>query len=149
MATSLDAIQSAFGGDDRGIDTPPAPTPTPAAPEVSGPPANVPASAPPDAQPQPARPAPAPPVQPQERAEAPGEHFRNLSHALKGAVLAVLAGGKDVLGHVGGNKTIDGYDVDETGKMTPRYRGRCGGWSSADWNGNRACRTTRRGPWCS
>src|SRR5882757_6031283 len=51
--------------------------------------------------------APVTPPQAQEQPEAPGSHFKNLSHSLKGAVLAVLAGPQQVVDH---------YETDDSGK---------------------------------
>ncbi len=90
-------------------------TPSPAGPgnDVGSLPANAPA-----APPVPTSPAPAQPAQPAakisspmgvspEQPEAPGSHFKNLSHSLKGAVLAVLAGPQQVVDH---------YETDDSAK---------------------------------
>lgn len=87
---------------------PPA-TPTPA-PSATGTPSPAPTSTPPtpanvNGNAQPA-------AQP-ERQEGPGEHFRNLSHSLKGAVLAVLAGPQ---------QAVDHYETDSTGKTVAKMR---------------------------
>jgi len=75
------------------------PTNAPAAPRpVSPAPTSAPASRPA---------APVTPPQAQEQPEAPGSHFKNLSHSLKGAVLAVLAGPQQVVDH---------YETDDSGK---------------------------------
>lgn len=109
--------QMSANGDNTGMsanaDTP-LPTTAPAAPPLP----TSPAAAPPAATPPP-KVASAP----QEQPEAPGSHFRNLSHALQGAVLGALAGGKRVLGKLAGpSEVVDGYDVDSSGKMTPKTR---------------------------
>ena len=84
------------------------PTPAPSAP-VSGasptPPASTTPTTPANANVN-ATPAP-------ERQEAPGEHFRNLSHSLKGAVLAVLAGPQ---------QAVDHYETDDSGKTIAKMR---------------------------
>src|SRR5713226_8599732 len=82
-----------------GNDVGPLPTNAPAAPPIPVSP-SAPSGARPAAQPA------APPAQ-AEQPEAPGSHFKNLSHSLKGAVLAVLAGPQQVVDH---------YETDDSGK---------------------------------
>lgn len=63
-----------------------------------------------------------PAAQPQPEQQKPGEHFKLLSHAFTGAILGALAGGKKALGAIAGNEVVDGYQADETGKMSPVKR---------------------------
>ena len=68
----------------------------------------------PPAAPAPAQPQlqlhPSQPVQPDQ---TPGSFFKQISHSFAGAIMGALAGP---------SQFVDGYEADETGKMTPRMR---------------------------
>lgn len=99
------------------IETTDAPVDNTLQPPAEQAPAQQPMQLQPAQQQPPAAQAPAPPQEP------PGTHFKNLSHALQGAVLGALAGGKKVLGRLAGpSEIVDGYETDESGKQTPKYR---------------------------
>jgi hypothetical protein len=98
----------------------PAPDPKSAIPASAGPTSDMPTGdslQPPAAQPasqpplqlQPSQQKPAP--QPVQEDQTPGHFFKRISHSFAGAIMGALAGPSQV---------VDGYDVDENGKQTPR-----------------------------
>jgi hypothetical protein len=86
--------------------------PTPDAPidnTLQPPAATAPAQAPVQLQPSQQKSAP----QPVQEDRTAGQFFKKISHSFAGAIIGSLAGPSQV---------VDGYDVDENGKQTPRYR---------------------------